>query len=178
MKYQKYTSAETSINSKRVPAGFKKIMFLPNSLNLDYGGGKYDTATEYLATMGATNIIYDPFNRSEDWNKRAIYACIDSGGADSCTLFNVLNVIMEKWVRISVLHKIRRYLKKGAPIYITVYEGDKSGVGKVTCKGYQMNAKTEEYLEEIRMVFPNAVRRGKMIICHNDYKVMEGLWNV
>ncbi len=71
---QKYSSKDTSINSAKVPAIFRKIDWtdLTSQKNIDIGGGKYDTATEYLMQYGVSNIIYDPFNRSFNDNLRVV----------------------------------------------------------------------------------------------------------
>lgn len=37
-----------------------------------------------------------------------------------------------------------------------------------TKSGYQLNKKTADYLEEIQQVFPDAERKGKLIICHKN----------
>ena len=67
---QEYTSARSSI--KQVPAGFKIVDkyfgWKPNTLNLDIGGGKYDLMTEALLKKNVTNLVYDPYNRSEHHN--------------------------------------------------------------------------------------------------------------
>lgn len=58
---QRVTSAKTSIN--HIPSLFKKIKWVPFTRNLDLGGGKFLTATEYLDKVHkVTNLIYDPFN--------------------------------------------------------------------------------------------------------------------
>ena len=57
---QRYTSAKTSINSTKVPSLFNKISWVPDTNNLDYGGGKFNTATNYLASKKVRNIIFDP----------------------------------------------------------------------------------------------------------------------
>lgn len=58
---------------------------------------------------------------------------------------------------------MRITVKPGRPVYITVYEGDGSGIGKKTLKGYQLNKKTSEYLEELREVFPDAKMKNGVI---------------
>lgn len=50
---------------------------------------------------------------------------------------------------------------------ITVYEGSGKGNEGPTKSGYQLNRKTADYLEEIQMIFPDATRKGKLIICQN-----------
>ena len=161
---QTYTSANTSINSKQVPAVFKKVNWSSDSINFDLGGGKYDTATEYLDGLGVTNLIYDPYNRSRAHNDRVLAIAINHR-PDSCTISNVLNVIMEPDVRTDTLRFAKAVLKSGGSCFITVYEGDKSGVGRVT-KGncYQNNKRLAEYIDEVRNVFGNALIYKGMII--------------
>ena len=54
-------------------------------MNLDYGGGKFDNATEYLAEMNVTSLVYDPFNRSSDHNKMVLAEIRNNGSADTVT---------------------------------------------------------------------------------------------
>ena len=161
---QEYSSANTSINSAKLPAIFRLVEFNPNTINLDYGGGKFDNATEYLEKNNVKNYIYDRFNRTPSWNREAVKAVRKAGGADTATLSNVLNVIKEDGSREEVLYNIKELLKPNGTLYVTVYEGDKSGEGKVTSAGYQLNRKTADYMEEISKVFPNVTRHGKVIV--------------
>lgn len=164
MSNQKYSSANTSINKAKLPALFKKIHFQPGTLNLDYGGGKYDNVTVYLAKKSVKNVTYDKYNRTDAENENAFMIVERNGGADTVTCSNVLNVIREKEERLNVLQNIKASLKQGGRAYITVYSGDKSGVGKQTGKDqFQLNRKIGDYLEEIREVFPNAKRSGIVI---------------
>ena len=67
---QKITSKDTSINKNVYPAVFNRVKdWEEGTVNLDIGGGKYDTATDYLENFGVENLIYDPYNRDEEWNK-------------------------------------------------------------------------------------------------------------
>jgi hypothetical protein len=161
---QKYSSANTSINSTKLPAIFNLVNFAEGTLNLDYGGGKFDNATQALAERGVSNLIYDPFNRSKEHNEGVIKTVRRHGGADSITCSNVLNVIAEEEVRLSVISNINKLLKMGGVAYFTVYEGDGSAQGKETSSGYQLNRKTTWYVDEIAQVFPNVQRKGKLII--------------
>lgn len=164
---QAYTSASTSINSTKVPAVFRKVNWAPNEINLDYGGGKFDTATEYLRAKKVGNIIIDPYNRTEEHNREAEAEVLYLGGADSATLSNVLNVIDSEFARFQCLHEVRRLMKTNAPIYITVYEGDRSGVGKMTKKDcWQNNRKLHDYLDEVRFVFGKAFITNGMIVAY------------
>ena len=162
---QEFTSENTSINSNKLPAIFHLVDFKPGTMNLDYGGGKFDNATEYLAEMNVTNLVYDPFNRSADHNKMVLSKIRSNGGADTATCSNVLNVIKEPEARINVLKNIAKLVKSSGTVYITVYEGSGSNEGAPTKSGYQLNRKTADYLEEIESVFSDVKRRGKLIVC-------------
>lgn len=162
---QEFTSENTSINSNKLPAIFHLVDFKPGTMNLDYGGGKFDNATEYLAELNVTNLVYDPFNRSADHNKMVLSEIRSNGGADTATCSNVLNVIKEPEVRINVLKNIAKLVKSSGTVYITVYEGSGSNEGAPTKSGYQLNRKTADYVEEIESVFSDVKRRGKLIVC-------------
>jgi hypothetical protein len=106
---QEYSSASTSLN--QVPALFKNPQVIFNGLNLDYGGGKYDTATMYLADRGIESVVYDPYNRTPEHNAASINKVRKNGGADTITCANVLNVIKEPAARMVVIRNIYKYLK-------------------------------------------------------------------
>ena len=161
---QEYTSKDTSINSSKLPAVFKLVQFMPGTINLDYGGGKFDNATEYLAEQDVINLIYDPYNRSAEHNAEVLDTIRSAGGADTATCSNVLNVIKEPEVRNNVLANIKKLLKPSGVAYITVYEG--KGVEGPTRSGYQLGRRTADYVDEIASVFSDVEKRGKLIIAY------------
>jgi hypothetical protein len=165
---QEYDSAATSINSSKLPAIYKMINLEPGGLYVDFGGGRWDNAVEYIKDKGATLVVYDPYNRSAEHNREVLRILRENGGADAAVNSNVLNVIKEPEARKNVLENIARITKPGAPIYITVYEGKGDGQEGPTKSGYQLNRKTADYLEEIQEVFPDATRKGKLITAHNS----------
>lgn len=168
---QEYDSAATSINSNKLPAIYKMVNFNEGDVIVDFGGGKFDNAVEYIRDKGATLCVYDPYNRSAEHNKEVLRILRENGGADAAVNSNVLNVIKEPEARKNVLQNIARITKPGAPIYITVYEGKGNGQEGPTKSGYQLNRKTADYLEEIQEVFPDATRKGKLITAHNTGSV-------
>lgn len=168
---QEYDSAATSINSNKLPAIYKMVNFNEGDVIVDFGGGKFDNAVEYIRDKGATLCVYDPYNRSAEHNREVLRILRENGGADAAVNSNVLNVIKEPEARKNVLENIARITKPGAPIYITVYEGKGNGQEGPTKSGYQLNRKTADYLEEIQEVFPDATRRGKLITAHNTGSV-------
>lgn len=165
---QEFTSENTSINSTKVPAVFKMVSFEPGTVNIDVGGGKFDTAADYLTQYDVVNLVYDPYNRSKEHNQEVIKTLKDMGGADTGTCSNVLNVIKEPEARLNVLKNLSKLVKPDGKIYITVYEGTGKGNEGATKSGYQLNKKTADYLEEIQQVFPDATRKGKLIQATNS----------
>ena len=161
---QEYTSANTSINSSKLPAIFKLVNLSPNTINLDFGGGRFDNASEYLATKDVTNLIYDPYNRSSEHNKNVLDTIRKNNGADTATCSNVLNVIKEENARHTVIQNIYNLLKSNGTAYFTVYEGTGKGNEGATKSGYQLNRKTVDYIDEIKEVFSDVTRKGKLII--------------
>ena len=162
---QEFSSASTSLN--QVPALFKNPQVNFSGLNLDYGGGKYDTATEFLADQGIESVVYDPFNRTPEHNSAVINKVRRNGGADTVTCANVLNVIKEPAARTVVIRNIYKYLKPGCPAYFSVYEHTR-GEGPTGGNKYQLARKTAEYIPEIAAIFgeENVVRKGKLIIAY------------
>lgn len=163
---QKYDSAVTSINSTKLPAIFSKVSFEPGTVNLDFGGGRYDNVAEYLSQFDVVNLVYDPYNRAKEHNREVLDVVKKNGGADTVTCSNVLNVIEEESVRNNVIKNCKRCLKSGGTAYFTVYEGDGTGSGKANDKrrSYQTNLKTSEYVDAIKDVFDNVTCKGKVII--------------
>ena len=171
---QEFTSKNTSINKNKLPAVYRLITIPEGSVGIDFGGGKWNTAIEHIRDLGATLCVYDPYNRSRAYNKETLKTLRANGGADWAVTSNVLNVIKEPSARKAVLENISKITKSGAPIYITVYEGRGDAKAGQTKSGYQLNRKTKDYIEEIQEVFPDAVRKGKLIIAHNIRSASSG----
>ncbi len=161
---QKYSSAITSINSSKLPSIFRKVDWVSGTKNLDYGGGKFDIATNWLEDhKGVRNYIYDPFNRTEEHNQEVL----SKAPFDTITLSNVLNVIDDDDTRYQLLKRCKRLLKPCGLIYISVYEGDKSGIIKVNEKrnSCQLNRCLWQYIDEVVEVFGINVKiKNGMII--------------
>ena len=146
---QRYTSADTSINSKKKPAIYSKVNVTSGSI-LDYGCGKYFDSYGLPENISG----YDKYNRPD--------AEVLTRHYDKVLCSNVLNVIAEKSVRLEILKSMRAL---GDVVYITVYEGDKTGKGKATKKEcFQLNRTLREYMPEISEVFTDvSVKRGMII---------------
>lgn len=160
----KVTSKNTSVN-KRVPAVFGLIEKNTDTRLLrryglyDYGCGKYP---EYAGKWAEEREIpytgQDPYNHEKEYYNK-IYAYRSRWFAVSS---NVLNVLPETQ-RIDYLEDILEDYPAG--MFITVYEGNKSGIGKYRKDSYQANMKTAEMLEWLIKIFPQYRwgRRGKLI---------------
>lgn len=172
---QEFDSADTSINSSKLPAVYKLISIPKGTVGVDFGGGRFDNAVEHIRDLGATLCVYDPYNRTAQHNREMLRTLKANGGADWAVNSNVLNVIKEQEARQSVLRNISKITKSGAPIYITVYEGRGDAKEGPTKSGYQLNRKTQDYLEEIQEVFPDAKRKGKLIVAHNVQSVSSSI---
>ena len=164
---QEFSSAATSINSTKLPAIYSMVNFHAGDVVVDFGGGKFDNAVNYLKDKDVTLLVYDPYNRSAEHNKEVLRILKENGGADAAVNSNVLNVIKEPEAGEAVLRNIKKITKSGAPVYITVYEGKGDGAEGATKSGYQLNRKTQDYMKEIQEVFPDAKRKGKLITAHN-----------
>ena len=160
-------SAYTSV--KILPKAFKMFSF--HGRNLDFGGGKWDKATVYLKNNhNCENLVYDPYNRTEEHNKEVANR-VQTEGVDSITCLNVLNVIKNKNERYNTLYAIKLLTEVSAdigklPIMIfQVYEGDKTAN-----KDIQTCMKTKEYVPEIQAHFPDwsIKRKGNVIIVFQD----------
>lgn len=165
---QEFDSAATSINSNKLPAVYSMVRFNPGDVVVDFGGGKFDNAVNYLKDKDVTLLVYDPYNRSAEHNKEVLRILKEHGGADAAVNSNVLNVIKEPEAREAVLRNIKKITKRGAPIYITVYEGRGDGAEGPTKSGYQLNRKTGDYMDEVGSVFSNVKRKGKLITAINE----------
>lgn len=165
---QEFSSAATSINSTKLPAIYSMVNFHAGDVVVDFGGGKFDNAVNYLKDKDVTLLVYDPYNRSAEHNKEVLRILKEHGGADAAVNSNVLNVIKEPEAREAVLRNIKKITKSGAPVYITVYEGKGDGAEGPTKSGYQLNRKTADYMDEIGKVFSNVKRKGKLITAINE----------
>ena len=162
---QEYSSSKSANRNIRVPYAFTHGVFEQGTIYLDYGGGALDLSTEFLAEKGVENFIYDPYCRTPEHNKQVIDTIVSRGGADYVVCSYVLNVIKEAEVRDNVLHNIKRLVKPTGLVYITIFQGSKDGIGRLTKGGsWQNNMKNAAYLPEIQKYFYNKVMIFKDIM--------------
>lgn len=167
----KVTSKNTSVN-QRVPA-IAKLMeenvsryLLEDRGIYDYGCGKYP---EYFADWCEERNI--PYIGEDKYNVKGVYTGRYGYSMDPhpCAVSsNVLNVLppMQREEYMNELLKVGTY---GMPswVFIAVYEGNRSGIGKYGRDSYQANMKTGDMEMWLRKVYPQYKweRRGKLIFC-------------
>lgn len=162
---QEFTSKGTTINSQNLPKLFKNKNFVCGKVNLDYGGGHWDNVTEWMEQeLGCKNLIYDPFNRSKEFNQATVDFIREYGGADTVTCSNVLNVIQEGEARFNALSNIKKMMKPDGVAYFTMYRGDGSCIPKKTAKGFQLNRPHKGYKEELEKFFSDVKFKDEIVI--------------
>lgn len=165
MTTQTYTSAATSINSVKLPAVYTRVSdsaYQWADKLLDYGCGRYvDHLIQY--TTERSNVPedeysrfcawygYDRFNRSDAANAEALADFAESEKPFVRRMVfcsNVLNVIDSDDVVKGIAGFLTACAISGAAVFVTVYEGDRSGIGRATKSDcYQRNEKISEYLK-------------------------------
>lgn len=149
---QTYTSANTSINRTKLPAVYRKVT-ITTPFVLDYGCGKYTAhIRDHVAEQNAYYLPYDPYNQPEKVNEGAcqmLNRCAEYHKPVTVICSNVLNVINDRNEIKNIAKVIRHIVRETNGVaYITVYEGDKTGTGRVTGKDqYQRNEPLRNYLK-------------------------------
>ena len=149
---QRYTSAETSVNTTKLPFLFSHLESLigkaekPDHFILDIGCGKETThIRDKVESLGWGYIGYDPYNQDEDGQNIARLA-MAYFPISIATLSNVVNVIDDDQAMIEAIKFGISHADSHVAL-VTIYEGDGSGVGKVTKNDcYQRNMKRKDYL--------------------------------
>ena len=177
---QKYTSANTSINNDKIPAVFSKLIINSiklginpaNSIILDSGCGKYpEIISEYLLNSGCEYAGRDPYNQPEYINNIVFPTkCKNAEALKKHRIFtssNVLNVIPGLDNRIAYINSIKDIMQAGEKLYITIYPGDSSGIGRPTNEDcWQENRKYKEYIPELEAAgFTSVKPKYGMLIC-------------
>ena len=164
---QTFTSSATSINRSRLPAVFSKAQF-PHRLVMDYGCGKYvDHIREHMESLHKDYLPYDPYNQDDDRNAATATLVCNAMYLHypvDVVCSNVLNVIDDDdTVRKIARHLVEITTMSGGIGYVTVYEGDRSGIGRQTGSDqFQRNEPLRSYLR----FFPDTakIRNGMIII--------------
>ena len=161
---QKYSSKNTSVNTKQFPAIYGKINWklLAEDLRkknsryeygfipmLDYGSGRENPDIDRIMhENGFHRNKYDPYWISEMNN---ISALLYPKEVIVCS--NVLNVLKEYSYAVHVM-----LAKMGIPYFITVYEGDGTGIGKQSKPDcWQRNERAKEYLFRDEVLYKGVI---------------------
>lgn len=165
---QTCTSAGTSVNSRRLPAVYRKFPARFGGLLLDYGCGKYIDHIRNVVEVAAkmSYLPYDPYNQPEETNAKT-WEAVQWAAANvvpvDVVCSNVLNVIDDDDTVRSIVQQIASIAHAtGGTAYITVYEGDRSGVGRKTGPDqYQRNQPLEYYT---RFADRGSIQHGMIVI--------------
>lgn len=160
---QGYTSKATSINRNKLPAVYRKVQ-LSAPYVLDYGCGKY---TDHIrsALPLHTFLPYDPYNQPMEVNTDSMLMvdiAIGKRYPVDVVCSNVLNVIDDDDTIREIVRQVESIVNRsGGNAYFTVYEGNRSGIGKASgWDQYQRNEPTRNYLR----FFRNAIIKNGVII--------------
>jgi len=162
---QNFTSARTSVNRSRLPAVYRKAN-LTAPLVMDYGCGKYIAhIDEYVRSLHKVYLPFDPFNQPKHENAVTVTYVANAMHVHypvDVICSNVMNVIDSEGEISRIAHYIEEITSAtGGTGYVTVYEGDRSCVGRQTGKDqYQRNAPLSDYLR----FFHHATIQNGMII--------------
>lgn len=167
---QKHTSQNTSINSAKLPAIYTKMAAkMENKIFVDYGCGKYTDHLEKFADAHDGYVLfYDPYNQPCTVNDKT--KAIAKRHADFAICSNVLNVIDDDG---AVYECIRRAVALGrGEAWFTVYEGDRTGIGRETQNGqsWQRNLKLSAYVWFVPDTYTVTFEHGMMHVINPAMK--------
>ena len=138
---QNHTSKNTSINKEKFPRIYTHINwdYLKGMRILDYGCGRY---TEHIRKLMWRHDIewygYDPYWQIESLNEEGL-RCVP----DIVVCSNVFNVL-DNHRDVTHIHHFIRYHLLPQFFFYTVFEGNKTGIGKETRKDcWQRNESLE-----------------------------------
>lgn len=141
---QNHTSKNTSINKEQFPRIYTHINWehLKGMRLLDYGCGRY---TEHIRKLMWRYDIewygYDPYWQIDSLNEEALHC-----EPQIVVCSNVFN-ILDNYRDVVRIHDFIRYHLLPTFFFFTVYEGDRSGVGKESkADCWQRNEPLEKYL--------------------------------
>ena len=149
------TSKNTSINTNKMPAIWRKInyVFMPKDGRIvDYGAGQWKTqnlVTEFLSSVfsaacqGVYYNSYDPYWNTEQENQETLSHLTKKKDCELCICANVLNVIDDD----EVVKKIITEVTQAKRWAFQIYEGDKTGISRYSNdeSNFQRHAKTINY---------------------------------
>lgn len=153
----------TSLN--QIPAIVKKYKDKLTGNVLNYGCGRgWRKVENFLHQEGTRVDSYDKYGDS--------YLRIPKvGNFDNIICANVLNVCDDTLLK-ETIEDIREmvlvgevYGRGSCTLYISIYEGDRSGEGRITKRGFQRNQKAFNYEPMLNKNFGSVKRKGNTFIC-------------
>jgi hypothetical protein len=182
------SSKNTSINISRLPAVYNKVnwkrysCFLDNYHVIDIGCGRMATQVminNYLRRNNIGHFVpYDPNHETLVSSKTSKKLMNNNDINKVIICSNVLNVIDDEEALNStikdlcdmIIFRLQNGTFRAHPCYITVYEGDKTGIGRETKRDcWQRNERLSAYLDR----FNNYVN-NKYDIYANLFKIKHG----
>lgn len=164
---QTASSKNTSINQSKLPLGITiaKSMVRSGDVVIDYGCGKFKNSKEAVEFVGGRYVGFDPFN-GDFYENVFAKILLNSGSANIVVCSNVLNVIKESSVVSSIANELVELARaSGTIVVITVYEGDRSGNGKLVKQDqYQRNEKTDTYMKLFQVTGVSAIKKSNTIV--------------
>lgn len=171
---QKHSSKNTSINTVRLPAVYKNIHwrrynnFVDQYHVIDIGCGRIETQQMIKKLMNGYGIKrfypWDPYHECIISKSKTLQVMNNTETKKIIICSNVLNVIdndddlnvlITSICDMSVIQEPNGIYRMN-PVFITVYEGDKSSIGRETKKDcWQRNERLRVYLEK----FNNYVKK-------------------
>lgn len=161
---QNYTSKNTSVNGRcnKLPRLYNTITFPKGGRVVDYGCGNITTLLENKAI--ADECIwygYDKYWGDEERNNDTLRELNNHVELSVCC--NVLNVIDDDE---EIKNIIETLINNSDETIIQIYEGNGSGVGKVTKEDqYQRNCKVEWYKDFISKLGYKVNVKNKLLYC-------------
>lgn len=182
------TSKNTSVNSKQVPAIYNKLNW--HALTNRHFDSKGYNSTFYIFDIGCGRnpfiienylmkklwtiqrqvryLPFDPYWLDDAHNYVSLETWYNNRGSIGCIICsNVLNVIQDDkhmMQLLNTMHKEWQYNE--VPYFITVYEGDKTGTGKLTKQDcWQRNMRAKNYVNLTGDAFYEGIH--KEVICPN-----------
>ncbi|MCK5607875.1 hypothetical protein KAR91_38705 [Candidatus Pacearchaeota archaeon] len=133
---------------------------------LDYGAGRSLKSKRYMTSYGIYCHRFDPYNVPMEENERSIE--LSNWGRFNAIVCNGVLNVLDDMELAQVVGDLKKHARLNtAPIYITVYRGNGSGIGARGINGeYQRNMQTADYMPMLRKHFDVVAKIGKTIILH------------
>ena len=154
---------------KQVPALFNKVYMPIEGTILNFGCGRYPDLVEEAFPLHSF-MHFDPYFDRVEENEAYVHTDLmdmlwyvgteKKFGGVVVMCANVLNVLTDDELKDTIM-TLNILAFEGFLVHISIYEGDRSGVGKKTSRGYQRNQKAVEYTRYFDGLFVK--RKGNIL---------------